>query len=119
MAVTPALSVVALASAVLFSAACGDSDTARVTGVLRMTGGPSGASQPGVPGTVFFGAGGRRTTATADTDGTFSIQLPPGRYEVTGASPQYGSGAGVCRTDSPVTVAKSDVRGVVVACSRR
>lgn len=111
--------VVVVAGVLLSLAACGGSDTTTLTGVLRATGGPSGATQPGLPGKVSFESGGKRTTATASPDGTFSVTLPPGEYRVTGTSPQYGSGEGICRTDSPVKVGKSQVRGVVVACSRR
>lgn len=118
MAMAPVHLVVV--AGVLFSvAACGGSDTTPVTGVLRATGGPTGATQPGVPGRVFFESGGKRTTATASRNGTFSVSLPPGEYQVTGVSPQYGSGEGICRTDSPMKVGKSQVRGVVVACSRK
>ena len=99
--------------------ACGGSDTTKVTGVLRMTGGPSGATQPGVPGKVFFDRDGERTTATASPDGTFSVSLSPGEYQVTGMSPQYGSGQGTCRTDASLKVGRSQVQGVVVACSRK
>lgn len=104
--------------AALLAAACG-SGHSTVTGTLRMTGGPSGATQPGVPGKVVFQTGSERVVVTAATDGAFSAALPPGRYEVTGSSPLYGSGQGVCRTDTPVVVASSSVAGVIVACSRR
>ena len=109
-----------VALVVLFVAGCSGSDTTTtVHGMLRMTGGPSGATQPGVPGNVFFDAGGERTTATASPDGTFSVQLPPGEYRVTGTSPQYGSGKGTCRADRTLKVGRPQVRRVVVACSRR
>lgn len=118
MAMRP-VHLVVVTGLLLSVAACGGSDTTTVAGVLRATGGPSGATQPGVPGRVFFESGGQRTTATASPDGTFSVSLPPGDYQVTGASPQYSSGQGICRTDSPVKVGESQVQGVVVACSRR
>jgi hypothetical protein len=113
------LRVFVVAGVLLSAAACGGSETTTVTGVLRATGGPFGAPQPGVPGKVVFERGGTRTTATASGDGTFSVSLAPGVYEVTGTSPQYGSGEGICRTDAPVTVGESPVQGVVVACSRK
>lgn len=104
--------------AALLAAACG-SGHSTVTGTLRMTGGPSGATQPGVPGKVVFQTGSKQVVVTAATDGTFSASLAPGRYEVTGSSQLYGSGLGVCRTDTLVVVTSSSVAGVVVACSRR
>jgi hypothetical protein len=37
-------------------------------------------------------------------DGSFSVLVPAGTYILAGRSPRYGSGAGVCRADGPVTV---------------
>jgi hypothetical protein len=113
------LQFVAVVGVLLSVAGCGGSDTTNVTGVLRMTGGPSGATQPGVAGKVFFEGHGKRTTAMASSDGSFSLSLPPGEYQVTGTSPQFGSGEGICRTDSPVKVGESRIQGLVVACSRK
>ncbi|MCU1488573.1 MAG: hypothetical protein JWN67_5319 [Actinomycetia bacterium] len=89
-----------------------------VSGVLRMTGGPSGASQPGAPGEVTFTSSALAATATAGPDGTFRLQLPPGTYTATGTSPQYGDSQGICRADQPVVVGAHGTAGLVVACSR-
>ncbi len=51
--------LVVLGFAVL-TAACSGQPVAHVTGTLRMTGGPSGATQPGVPGHVAAVAGWHR-----------------------------------------------------------
>lgn len=108
----------ALATVVLL-AACGGPTEVTVRGVLRATGGPSGATQPGLPGTVIFQTGTRRWRVDAAANGFFSARLAPDRYEVSGSSPQYGSGQGLCRAASPVTVTAADVTGLLVACSRR
>ena len=92
-----------------------------VHGRLRMTGGPSGASQPGVSGTVsFVGRGtGDRYAGTADARGSFTVTVPPGRYTVTGTSPRFMGGQGSCGTAVPTVVPASGLTGVVVACSRK
>jgi hypothetical protein len=112
--VTRALVVVAI----LLSAAC-THHTAEVSGSLREVGGPSGAGDTPIPGHVSFTAHGRTTTATADADGSFSVTLAPGTYDVVGTSPSWGKGRGRCFTDGPVVVTRSGRDGLVVACSRR
>jgi hypothetical protein len=99
----------------------GGSDTSaqRVAGTLRMTGGPAGVSQPGVVGQVVFTSGDNREVTEAAADGSFAVSLTAGTYTVTGTSPLYGDGQGVCRADAPFVVADASVSDVVVACSRR
>ena len=103
----------------LAAVACTGRPAVKATGTLRLTGGFSNASQPGVPGQVVFERNGRRVTATAESDGSFSANLKSGTYTVTGTSPRYVDGHGLCRTDAPVVVTSTDVTGIVVACSRR
>jgi hypothetical protein len=92
-----------------------------VAGVMRMTGGPAGAPQPGVPGSVRFDAvaSGRSYPTKAAADGSFTLTVPPGEYTVTGSSPQFDGGSQSCRADGTVHVSGSGLSGVVVACSRR
>ena len=67
--------------------------TGHVTGRLLIEGGPisPGGQQPGerpIPGTVTFRAAGHRPVAIGvGASGTFSAWLPPGRYQVSGRSP--------------------------------
>jgi hypothetical protein len=69
------------------------SATGHVTGRLLIEGGPisPGGQQPGerpIPGTVTFTAAGHRPVAAeVGAAGTFSVWLPPGRYQVSGRSP--------------------------------
>jgi hypothetical protein len=104
--------------AILLSAACAH-DTADVSGSLREVGGPAGAADTPIPGHVSFTAHGRTTVATAHADGSFSVSLAPGTYDVIGTSPRWGDGKGRCFADGPVTVPRSGREGLVVACSRR
>ena len=109
-------------------AGCGSDDRSPleppipVHGVLLMTGGPSGAPQEGVKGRVaFFGPGDRGATLEVPTnaDGTFTLELNPGTYTVTGHSPLYGGNTGVCRTQGELVVKAGSDPLVTVACDRK
>lgn len=79
--------------------------TGRVTGRLLRDGSPP-SGQP-MAGTVAFTAAGRqRITARAGTSGSFSAQLPPGRYHVSGP----------CSQSFPVTVTAHQTVHVNVIC---
>jgi hypothetical protein len=64
-----------------------------VTGKLVMEGGPLGPggkqpSERAMSGTVTFTAAGHQpVTVKVGSSGTFSVPLPPGRYHVSGRSP--------------------------------
>jgi hypothetical protein len=85
--------------------------TGRVAGRLLGVGGPTGSdgqpSQRPMPGTVSFtSAGHRRVTVRVGNSGLFSVQLPPGRYQVSGPCPQSW----------PVTVTAHRTTHVNVIC---
>jgi hypothetical protein len=67
--------------------------TGHVAGKLVMEGGPlgPGGKQPGerpMSGTVTFTAKGHQVVSVeVGPSGTFSVPLPPGRYQVSGRSP--------------------------------
>jgi hypothetical protein len=103
----------------MLCAGCGHEGMATVSGSLREVGGPSGAADTVIPGTVAFASHGATTVATAHTDGTFSVSLAPGTYDVVGTSPHWGDGKGRCIPDGPVVVGSTGVTGLVVACPRR
>jgi hypothetical protein len=105
------------------------SATGHVTGKLVMEGGPigPGGKQPGerpIPGTVTFTeAGHRPVSVKAGTSGKFSAWLPPGRYHVTGRSPDVitvtSSGRHLeqtCSQPSSVTVRARHTVTITVAC---
>jgi hypothetical protein len=59
-----------------------------VTGRFLIEGGPMGAGERPIRGTVTFtGAGQRRVSVLVGRSGTFSVALLPGTYHVSGRSP--------------------------------
>jgi hypothetical protein len=52
-------------------------------------------------------------------DGTFSLELNPGTYEVTGRSPAYGGNTYLCRAQHDLVVKAGSDPLVTVACDRR
>jgi hypothetical protein len=86
--------------------------TGQVAGRLLRDGGPlgSGGQQPGLrpmPGTVTLTAAGhRRVTVRVGNSGSFSVRLPPGRYQVSGP----------CSRPTPVTVARRSTAQVKIIC---
>jgi hypothetical protein len=100
-----------------------------VTGKLLIEGGPISpdGQQPGerpIPGTVTFTAAGHRPVAIGvGASGTFSAWLPPGRYQVSGRSPDIitvtDSGRDEVQTCSPsvsVTVSARHAATLAVVC---
>jgi len=75
------------------SAAAQPPTSGHLTGRMVMEGGPMGpdGQQPGeraLSGTVTVtSAGHHPVTVTVGSSGTFSVPLPPGRYQVSGRSP--------------------------------
>ena len=81
--------------------------TGHLAGRLVMEGGPMrpGGQQPGerpIPGTVTVTAAGHRpVTIRVGSSGTFSVWLPPGRYHVSGRSPDIVEVNGGTAYESP------------------
>jgi hypothetical protein len=103
--------------------------TGHVTGKLLIEGGPigPGGQQPGersIPGTVTFTAAGHRpVNVGVGKSGRFSAWLPPGRYHVTGRSPDImtvtGSGEHLERTCSQplsATIRARHTATIAVVC---
>lgn len=85
--------------------------TGDVAGRLLREGGPLGpGGQPGqrpMPGTVTFASAAHgRVTVRVGNSGTFSVQLPPGRYRVSGP----------CSRPAPVTVTAHHTTHVKIIC---
>jgi hypothetical protein len=92
-----------------------------VTGILQMVGGPVGGLADPVAGRVTFrfdNGAGDTLSASANADGTFELELNPGDYEVTGTSPSFSAGQGLCRADGLVSV-KAGMKPIAVLCHRR
>jgi len=74
-----------------------------------MEGGPlgPGGQQPGerpLPGTVTFTAAGHRpVTVKVGPSGNFSVALAPGRYQVSGRSPDLIEVDGATQREAPCT----------------
>jgi hypothetical protein len=99
----------AAALAVMWLAGCAGPApvTGQVTGRLLKQGGQSPGQRP-MPGTVVFAAAGHPqvTVRVADT-GIFSVQLPPGRYRVSGP----------CSQSVPVAVTAHHTTRVNLICT--
>ena len=95
--------------AVLLLAGCAGHEPAKgwVTGRLLSQGGVSPGQRP-MPGTVAFTAAGQPPmTVRVPNSGTFSVQLPPGRYHVSGP----------CSRSLPVTVTAHRTTHVSIVCT--
>jgi hypothetical protein len=102
--------------------------TGRVTGKLVMVGGPlgPGGKQPAdrpLRGTVTFTASGHRQVAVrVGRSGTFSAALAPGRYQVSGRSPDVIEDNGKTQREMPCSQPQAAVitagrtSTVTVAC---
>ena len=102
--------------------------TGHLAGKLVLEGGPlgPGGQQPGerpMSGTVTFTAAGRQAvTVTAGSSGEFSVSLPPGRYQVSGRSPDIIEVDGghsrerPCSRPTPVVVTAGQAATLTLAC---
>jgi hypothetical protein len=105
-------------------AACGGTTAGHGTlsGHLYATGGPAspggGSSPHPISGTVVARGPGGTHRATVTANGRYTLRLPPGRYTVTGKSPQYvvNGNPGPCDALGAVTVARDQVRFSDVYC---
>lgn len=87
-----------------------------LTGQLILVGGPAPGRPRGLPGTIITkGPGGRRLIAT-DKSGSFTVQLQPGRYSVSGRSPLYDAGNTECQPATQVIVRPSRIERADVYC---
>ncbi len=98
--------------------ATGQAAESTVTGTLMRVGGPPPGSEVTLPGTVTLvetTTGVRHETTTAP-DGTFRLAVPAGEYTITGTSPQYGDGTGICAAQETVVVPVSGIANIPVTC---
>jgi hypothetical protein len=117
----------AAAAVVLILAGCSGqpADGQTVTGMLVRVGGPPTLSGPPpslpLPGTVVArNAAGQQFTATAGNDGRFDLSLPPGRYRLTGHSPQVwvNNQQMLCSAQDAIQVTKHrPLHNIWVVCS--
>jgi hypothetical protein len=101
----------------------------RLAGRLVMEGGPlqPGGKQPrerAMSGTVTFTtAGGKPVSAAVGSSGTFSVPLPPGRYQISARSPAImtvgdsgHSHEDSCATPASATVTAGHTVTITLAC---
>jgi hypothetical protein len=89
----------------------------RILGTLEAVGGPAPGTPRPLRGSITLrNSSGTAFTATAGSDGAFSVRIPPGPYTVIGRSPLYDSGIADCQPIEPVTVVAGTTIRVVVAC---
>ena len=65
--------------------------TGQVTGMLLRQGGQQAGQRPMAGRVTFTAAGQPQVTAQAGNTGSFSVQLPPGQYRVSGPCPPSAS----------------------------
>ena len=102
--------------------------TGHLAGKLVMEGGPlqPGGKQPDerpMSGTVTLTTAGQHTvTVRVGSSGTFSVPLPPGRYQVSGRSPDITEVDGghsrelPCSQPSSVVVSAGNTATITLAC---
>jgi hypothetical protein len=116
---------VAVSVSVLAGCSGQPADGQTVTGMLVRVGGPATQTGPPpslpLPGTIVArNAAGQQFTATSGNDGRFELSLPPGRYRITGHSPQVwvNNQQMLCSAQNAIWVTKRrPVDNVSVVCS--
>jgi hypothetical protein len=94
--------------------------TGTITGSLQAVGGAAGRAPRPLSGQVILEQpNGARAIISVGADGRFSVPATVGTYTVTGESPQYDGGAGVCRASGPVTITEGDTSHVEVDCQEK
>ena len=91
-------------------------DRGTIRGELVFVGGPApGTSRP-LPGVVTFRSRNGDIQTVTTRDGSFSIDLPVGHYQVAGRSPLFQSDARVCGSGTQVDVHARRTSVVTVRC---
>ena len=71
-----------------------------IVGMLGAVGGPSTGFHRFSTGTVTLMGGHAHYSMRVTTTGSFRFSEPPGAYQVTGVSPEYGNGGATCGGDT-------------------
>jgi hypothetical protein len=78
-----------------------------VTGLLLISGGPApGTPRPSLGEVTARSAKGQSFSISVLSGGKFTLQLPAGKYTLTGSSPQFGNGQYKCFALASVSVLK-------------
>jgi hypothetical protein len=88
-----------------------------VSGQLLISGGPApGTPRPSDGEVMARNASGQLFSISVPSTGKFTLQLPEGKYSLTGSSPQFGNGQYKCIALRPVTVFKGETSHANVYC---
>jgi hypothetical protein len=113
------VAAVGLAGLATACSALGHAD-GTLAGHLYGVGGPATIAAPPSPrpwpGTVTVTGSGVQINVSVGADGAYSVRVPPGRYTVTGRSPQFNSGAALCQAVGIATVIKGHTTKADVLC---
>ena len=107
---------------VMLAANCGGAPgKGTLSGHLFIAGGPlplGSTTRPPQPvsGHVVARSHAGAYTATAGSDGRYTMRIPPGTYVVTGTSPNYNDSHSPCPADKPITVLLDQARNADVYC---
>jgi hypothetical protein len=93
-----------------------------IFGHLLLVGGPNGVSPTPVGGYIVAMRAPNHPLVTAHNqvvgaDGSFSVQVPPGRYFISGTSPRFGNGT--CSSDGKLTVTSGQTIVADVLCQMK
>jgi hypothetical protein len=109
-----------LAGAALVAAGCSNGvsiTTGTVTGTYIRVGGPAGAPDVPLPGTISFqGQSGPTISLNSDNTGKFTGQLPAGTYAVTAKSSQINDGKMPCSRPLTTRVQAGKTTTVALIC---
>jgi hypothetical protein len=125
--------LVSAATALTLAALCACSSTTHkgtITGTLTMAGGLApGTSQPVAGEVTVTYSGPDHYEAAPNTDpiavvqvgddGSFSVTVPPGRYDVSGRSPSFGDGTYPCDSAGLVRVTAATSVSADVVCEMK
>jgi hypothetical protein len=101
------LLVVGALSAVLILQSRTTHHDSAVTGQLLISGGPApGTPRPSDGEVTARNASGQSFSVSVPSTGKFTLQLPAGKYALTGSSPQFGNGQYKCSAPGRLTVFK-------------
>ncbi|WP_329240059.1 hypothetical protein OG417_39215 [Actinoallomurus sp. NBC_01490] len=88
-------------------------------GHLYAVGGPAPGHRWALPGSITVSGNGTEWEVKVDSDGGYSMTMSPGRYVVTGHSPDFNDGAVPCSAPNPAQVGNGRTTTLNVYCQMR
>jgi hypothetical protein len=92
-----------------------------IKGQLLLSGGPStsAVSRPSGGQVTARNASGQSFVTSVPSSGSFVLQLPAGRYSLTGSSPQFGGGQYECFGHVKINVSKGKTTRQNAICEEK